>query len=88
MWELRVAEARGRLIDWDDLSMEATRFVVALRSRLMALPLAQAPRLALMTDPVEIEQLLRGEIVQMLTEMSKWTALKQDPTPAKKRGKK
>lgn len=67
---LKVAEMQGRLIPKETVEMVLGKFVAELRSKHLAVK-AQAPRLAMMTDAVEIERLLGDALTSAMEGVSR-----------------
>jgi hypothetical protein len=65
------AKARGDFRPVNELKQAATRFSFSVRDLIWTMPRRVAGRLALMTDPVEIEGDLRSEVREILTLVSR-----------------
>jgi hypothetical protein len=65
-----LAVKRREYIKSDDVARDVTRAAVAFKTRILNIPDAQAPRLALTNDPHEIKEVLRGELVDALETLS------------------
>ncbi|PYS91138.1 MAG: hypothetical protein DMF62_03265 [Acidobacteria bacterium] len=74
---------RAEYVKATEVKRELTRAIVALKTRIMGIPDAQAPRLALTTDAREVKEILRTELIAALTELSKTPLMEaEEPQPA------
>lgn len=76
--KLKIGKLNGELIPREVVVMVLGKFVSELRTRLMAIK-AQAPRLAMMTDVVKIEQLLEENITGAMDGVSRLPYQPADP---------
>jgi hypothetical protein len=63
-------KSRRELIEVEEVKATLTKCVAAVKTNLLAIPATNCQRLALMTDAIEIEQLLRAALVKSLHELS------------------
>lgn len=65
------AVRRKLFISLDEVKRINTRAIVACKSKLLSIPSSIAPRLAVLTDQTECGTVVKKEIVDALTELSK-----------------
>jgi phage terminase Nu1 subunit (DNA packaging protein) len=78
----------GEMLEREDVRRTWSNVVLAIRSRLLALPQSVAAQCAQATDPAAVEQLLRDEVHSALRELASWeppVESKTPPAPASKR---
>jgi hypothetical protein len=68
--QLKIGRLNGELIPRETVEMVLGKFVAELRSKHLAVK-AQAPRLAMMTDAVEIERLLGDALISAMEGVSR-----------------
>lgn len=61
--------AEGKVIDRDQCKRAVTRYVTAVRNRVLGLAKRNAQRLAIETDPIAVEQHLEAETRAILTDL-------------------
>jgi hypothetical protein len=69
--EIENGKKRGELQPVADMRRAAVRFSYSVRDAIWSLPRRTAGRLSLLTDPVEIEEILQEEVRTILTDISK-----------------
>lgn len=72
---------RGELIEVADAARAWGDLVQNAKSRLLAMPGKLPPLLLGKTDPVELQEIIRGEVYGALTELSRW----EPPNPSRKK---
>jgi hypothetical protein len=77
-----LAVKRRDYIKSTDVQRDLTRAIVAFRTRILTIPDAQAPRLALTNDPHEIKEVLRTEIIDALKDLARHNYATEEPDPA------
>ena len=68
--EIQLAEKRGELVPIEAVQAKWTDECVAMRSRLLAMPGRLAGRLAIMSDPAEVEAAIAEEVRGALSELT------------------
>jgi hypothetical protein len=68
--QLKIGRLNGELIPRETVEMVLGKFAAELKTRIVAIK-AQAPRLAMMTDVVEVEALLERELYAALDGLSR-----------------
>jgi hypothetical protein len=69
--EAELGQLEGSLVKKDDAKRVLTRFAMANRTRLLALPARCAFKVSLVKDPAEVEAILRQEVIGILGELFK-----------------
>lgn len=68
--QMQVRQLRGELAPVQDLKSEVIKANHVVKNKLLGLPSRLAPRLSGMTEPGEIQQTLRHEIEEALSELA------------------
>lgn len=68
--EIQNSILRGDLVPAEDVEREWTKFIMACRTRLLALPTKLAPRISKIKSVSEIEDVLRSNICEALEELA------------------
>lgn len=69
--EFNLAVRRRQFIATVEVSQVFTRAIVAVKSKMLAIPSSLAPRLAITNDPEDCAAMIKKEVVTALTELSK-----------------
>lgn len=68
--ELKLARLQNRLHDAADVELVMTNMLTTFRNRILAIPQKVAPKIAGMTKPTEISEIINAELLEALNELS------------------
>lgn len=69
--EIEIATLKGQLLLFSDVEREMSDVVISFRAKMLSIPSKLAPELAMESNPMIIEERLRSEIKEALSELSR-----------------
>ena len=76
MAELELATMNGKLHRSEDVQSIMNEMLTSFRSRLLAIPARISPEVAVVTDAMVVQQMIKGEIYDALAELSEYDPAK------------